>query len=51
MDWGEPERLAVNLANIYAELSGEEPPDGLAGFQDMAAMAFAKTEQPQGGPA
>ncbi len=40
VDWGEPERLVVNIANIYAELSGEhEPPNPLSAFQQMAALA------------
>jgi len=38
-DWGERERLVVNIANIYAELSGEEPPNPLAAFQQMAELA------------
>jgi glyoxylase-like metal-dependent hydrolase (beta-lactamase superfamily II) len=38
-DWGEGERLVVNIANIYAELSGEEPPNPLAAFEQMAALA------------
>jgi glyoxylase-like metal-dependent hydrolase (beta-lactamase superfamily II) len=39
-DWGERERLAVNLATIYAELSQEiEPLDPLAAFGQMAQMA------------
>jgi glyoxylase-like metal-dependent hydrolase (beta-lactamase superfamily II) len=39
-DWGEPERLAVNLATIYAELDEEiEPLDALAAFAQMAEMA------------
>jgi glyoxylase-like metal-dependent hydrolase (beta-lactamase superfamily II) len=38
-DWGEGERLVVNVANIYAELSGEEPPNALAAFQQMAELA------------
>jgi len=38
-DWGERERLVVNLANIYAELTGEEPPNPLAAFQQMAELA------------
>jgi cyclase len=38
--WGEAERLVVNIANIYAELSGdEEPPDALAAFQQMTELA------------
>ena len=48
-DWGEDERLVVNVANIYAELSGQasstewEPPDPLAAFQQMAELAGAGT--------
>jgi cyclase len=38
-DWREPERLVVNIANIYAELSGEEPPNPLAAFEQMAELA------------
>jgi cyclase len=39
-DWGERERLVVNLANIYAELDGDaEPPNALQGFQAMAELA------------
>jgi cyclase len=39
-DWGERERLVVNLANIFAELSGEEEPlNPLAAFEQMAALA------------
>jgi glyoxylase-like metal-dependent hydrolase (beta-lactamase superfamily II) len=39
-DWGERERLVVNIANIYAELDGaEEPPGALEGFQQMAELA------------
>jgi glyoxylase-like metal-dependent hydrolase (beta-lactamase superfamily II) len=38
--WGEQERLAVNLANIFAELEGStEPLNPLLAFQDMAAMS------------
>jgi cyclase len=38
-DWGERERLVVNLANIYAELDGDgEPLDPLAAFQQMAEL-------------
>jgi glyoxylase-like metal-dependent hydrolase (beta-lactamase superfamily II) len=38
--WGERERLVVNLATIYNELDGaEEPVNPLAAFQDMAAFA------------
>jgi glyoxylase-like metal-dependent hydrolase (beta-lactamase superfamily II) len=36
-DWGERERLPVNLANIFRELDGEpEPLDALSAFQLMA---------------
>jgi cyclase len=39
-DWGERERLAVNLATIYSELSEEvEPLNPLAAFEQMAALA------------
>jgi cyclase len=39
-DWGERERLVVNVANIYAELEGErEPLNALAAFQQMAELA------------
>ena len=39
-DWGEPERMVVNIANIYGELSpGEEPLNPLAAFELMAEMA------------
>ncbi len=39
-DWGESERLVVNVANIYAELSGDrEPPNPLAAFEQMAELA------------
>jgi cyclase len=38
--WGEPERLVVNVANIYAELNGdEEPLNPLTAFQQMAELA------------
>ncbi len=38
--WGEPERLVVNVANIYAELNGdEEPLNPLTAFQQMAKLA------------
>jgi cyclase len=41
-DWGETERLVVNVANIYAEISGDrEPPDALAAFQQMTEFARA----------
>jgi cyclase len=39
-DWGEGERLVVNIANIYAELSGDqEPLNPLAAFEGMAELA------------
>jgi glyoxylase-like metal-dependent hydrolase (beta-lactamase superfamily II) len=39
-EWGEGERLVVNVANIFAELSGEtEPLSPLAAFEQMAALA------------
>jgi cyclase len=39
-DWGDAERLVVNIANIYAERSGEEePPNPLVAFEQMAALA------------
>jgi cyclase len=39
-DWGEAERLVVNLANIYAELDGDlEPLSPLAAFQQMAELS------------
>jgi glyoxylase-like metal-dependent hydrolase (beta-lactamase superfamily II) len=43
-DWGERERLAVNLATIYSEISGEvEPLDPLAAFEQMSQMARPST--------
>jgi glyoxylase-like metal-dependent hydrolase (beta-lactamase superfamily II) len=39
-DWGEPERLVVNVESIYRELSGEEPAvDPLSAFTQMAELA------------
>jgi glyoxylase-like metal-dependent hydrolase (beta-lactamase superfamily II) len=39
-DWGESERLVVNIMNIYAELNGEpEPINPLVAFQQMAELA------------
>ncbi len=39
-DWGERERLVVNLANIYSELDGaHEPVNPLVAFQQMAELA------------
>jgi cyclase len=41
-DWGETERLAVNVANIYKELSGDpEPLNSLVAFEQMAELAEA----------
>ena len=42
-DWGERERLVVNIGTIYAELSGSEPMNPLEAFQQMAELA---AEQP-----
>jgi len=39
-EWNEGERLVVNLANVYAELAGAEPPGALEAFQQMAALAL-----------
>jgi cyclase len=37
--WSESERLVVNIANIYAELSGEqEPMNPLVAFEQMATL-------------
>jgi glyoxylase-like metal-dependent hydrolase (beta-lactamase superfamily II) len=41
-DWGNAERLAVNIANIYAELDGGEPPNPLVAFEQMAALARSR---------
>jgi cyclase len=39
-DWGERERLVVNIANIYGELSGDkEPLNPLTAFEQMAELA------------
>ena len=41
-DWGDPERLVVNIATIYQELSPErEPLNPLAAFQQMAEFSRA----------
>jgi cyclase len=40
--WGEPERLVVNIANIYRELDGDEPLDALSAFQQMAQLAAGR---------
>jgi hypothetical protein len=38
--WGEAERLAVNVANIYRELSEDpEPLNPLVCFEQMAELA------------
>jgi cyclase len=43
-EWGERERLVVNIASIYGELSGaSEPLDPLAAFQQMAEFAAEPT--------
>jgi cyclase len=40
IDWSERERLVVNVANIYLELSGDqEPLNPLAAFEQMAELA------------
>jgi cyclase len=38
-DWGDRERLAVTVATIYTELSGDEPLNPLAAFEQMAELA------------
>jgi cyclase len=38
-EWGERERLVVNIACIYAEIEGSEPPGALEAFQQMAELA------------
>jgi cyclase len=39
-DWGDAERLVVNIATIYSELSpGQEPMNPLEAFQQMAELA------------
>ncbi len=49
VDWRERERLVVNVANIYAELSGEDdPPNPLAAFEAMAALARTLREDAPG---
>jgi cyclase len=41
--WGNPERLVVNIANIYSELDGEhQPVNPLAAFEQMAALSRAR---------
>jgi cyclase len=47
IDWRERERLVVNIANIYAELSDDrEPPSQLAAFEGMAQLARTLREDP-----
>jgi cyclase len=42
-DWGEGERLAVNVANIYRECSGDqEPINLLVAFGEMAELARSR---------
>jgi cyclase len=42
-DWGEAERLVVNIANIYSELSDDpEPLNPLAAFEQMAELARSR---------
>jgi len=42
-DWGERERLFVNIANVYTELSGDrEPLNPLAAFEGMAELARSR---------
>jgi glyoxylase-like metal-dependent hydrolase (beta-lactamase superfamily II) len=44
-DWGDAERLVVNVATIYEELSpSEEPLNPLEAFQQMAALAAGRSE-------
>jgi cyclase len=39
-DWGEAERLVVNIANIYGELEGDQQPiNALVAFEQMAELA------------
>ena len=40
-DWGDAERLAVNVSTLYREYRGGKPPDpiDLAPFRLMAALA------------
>ena len=43
-DWGERERLVVNIATIYAELDGGEPLNPLEAFQQMAELDASISE-------
>jgi len=39
-DWGDPERLVVNVDNIYRELEGDQQPTNpLVAFEQMATLA------------
>jgi cyclase len=39
-DWGDAERIVVNIANIYGELEGDQQPvNPLAAFEQMAELA------------
>lgn len=43
VDWRQRERLVVNIANIYRELSGDpEPLNPLSAFEQMAEMARSR---------
>jgi glyoxylase-like metal-dependent hydrolase (beta-lactamase superfamily II) len=47
-DWGDSERLVVNVANIYSELAGNhEPVNPLAAFQQMAELAGPAERPPE----
>jgi cyclase len=42
-DWGEGERLVVNIANIHNELAGDrEPINPLSAFEQMAELARSR---------
>jgi len=42
-DWGDSERLVVNIANIYCELSGDlQPLNPLSAFEQMAELARSR---------
>jgi cyclase len=46
-EWGDPERLVVNIANIYCELSDDpEPLNPLAAFEQMAELAHSRFSDP-----
>ena len=39
-DWGDAERIVVNIANIYGELEGDQQPiNALVAFEQMAELA------------